>query len=75
MGGYVESILKIFYLLKSMLAKCIVFAVANSVLEIKHDIANSLLDSLIMVTACSDYSNHVNDKLHFPFVFCAALDV
>lgn len=63
------------YMLRSMAARPIVFAMANPDPEISYEEAKSSRDDVIFATGRSDYPNQVNNVLGFPFIFRGALDV
>jgi malate dehydrogenase (oxaloacetate-decarboxylating)(NADP+) len=63
------------YMLRSMSAKPVVFALSNPDPEIRPELAHATRSDLIMATGRSDYPNQVNNVLGFPFIFRGALDV
>jgi len=74
LGLSTAGVLKPEYLLK-MAPNPIVFALANPVPEIMYTEAMATRPDLIMGTGRSDFPNHVNNVLGFPYVFRGALDV
>ncbi len=62
-------------MLRSMADNPVVFAMANPDPEISYPDAIEARDDVIMATGRSDYPNHVNNVLGFPFIFRGALDV
>src|SRR5205814_2602717 len=59
----------------SMAAKPIIFAMANPDPEITAEEVAEVRDDAIMATGRSDYPNHDNNVLGFPYIFRGALDV
>ena len=62
-------------MIKSMAKNPIVFAMANPDPEISWEDATAVRKDLIMATGRSDFPNHVNNVLGFPYIFRGALDV
>ena len=62
-------------MIKSMAKKPIVFAMANPAPEITPEDAREARSDVIIATGRSDYPNHVNNVLGFPYIFRGALDV
>jgi malate dehydrogenase (oxaloacetate-decarboxylating)(NADP+) len=62
-------------MLKGMVARPIVFALANPDPEITPEDARGARSDAIVATGRSDYPNQVNNVLGFPSVFRGALDV
>ncbi len=58
-----------------MAANPLIMALANPTPEITPELVKSVRDDAIMGTGRSDYPNHVNNVLCFPFIFRGALDV
>ena len=61
--------------LKSMKEKPIIFALANPQPEISPAVAKATWPDSIVATGWPDFPNQVNDKLVFPFIYWAVLDV
>jgi malate dehydrogenase (oxaloacetate-decarboxylating)(NADP+) len=58
------------------MAPCpIIFALANPTPEILPDAVRAVAPDAIIATGRSDFPNHVNNVLCFPFIFRGALDV
>ena len=62
-------------MLLSMAADPVVFAMANPDPEISYPLAMATRSDVVMATGRSDYPNHINNVLGFPFIFRGALDV
>ena len=62
-------------MVRKMAANPIIFAMANPDPEITPDEARAARGDVIIATGRSDYPNHVNNVLGFPFIFRGALDV
>ncbi|MFH1653733.1 MAG: malic enzyme-like NAD(P)-binding protein [Pseudomonadota bacterium] len=62
-------------MIESMVARPIVFALANPVQEILPEEILKVRSDAIIATGGSDYPNQVNNVLGFPFIFRGALDV
>jgi malate dehydrogenase (oxaloacetate-decarboxylating)(NADP+) len=62
-------------MVKSMAPQPIIFAMANPDPEIRPDQVKAVRKDAIIATGRSDYPNHVNNVLGFPFIFRGALDV
>ncbi len=62
-------------MVKVMAQDPIIFAMANPDPEIKPELAREARKDVIIATGRSDYVNHVNNVLGFPFIFRGALDV
>jgi malate dehydrogenase (oxaloacetate-decarboxylating)(NADP+) len=62
-------------MVKSMAQDPIIFAMANPDPEIRPELAREARKDVIIATGRSDYVNHVNNVLGFPFIFRGALDV
>jgi len=58
-----------------MADKPIIFAMANPDPEITPEEARAVSPHAIIATGRSDYPNHVNNVLGFPYIFRGALDV
>ena len=61
-------------MVRSMADVPIVFALANPTPEISYEEALLLIGDLIL-QACSDYPNQINNVIGFPYIFRGALDV
>jgi malate dehydrogenase (oxaloacetate-decarboxylating)(NADP+) len=61
-------------MVKKMAAKPIIMALANPNPEIDPAEANAVRPDVIMATGRTDYPNHVNNVLCFPYIFRGALD-
>jgi malate dehydrogenase (oxaloacetate-decarboxylating)(NADP+) len=61
-------------MIKSLALHPLVFAMANPSPEISPELAKSVRDDVIIATGSSDYPNHINNVMCFPFLFRAALD-
>src|SRR5215475_5482033 len=62
-------------MVRSMADKPIIFAMANPDPEITPEDAKAVRSDVIVATGRSDYPNHVNNVLGFPYIFRGALDV
>lgn len=62
-------------MVRSMNAKCVVFALANPTPEISYEDAMAARQDIIVATGRSDTPNQVNNVLGFPFIFRGAMDV
>ncbi|MBI1744187.1 NADP-dependent malic enzyme [Candidatus Acetothermia bacterium] len=62
-------------MVRSMVKKPIIFAMANPTPEISYEEAKAARADAIVATGRSDYPNQVNNVLGFPFIFRGALDV
>ena len=62
-------------MVRSMADKPIIFAMANPDPEITAEEVAAVRDDAIMATGRSDYPNHINNVLGFPYIFRGALDV
>jgi len=63
------------YMVKSMAADPVIFAMANPDPEIAPEDVFAVRDDAIMATGRSDYPNQINNVLGFPYIFRGALDV
>jgi malate dehydrogenase (oxaloacetate-decarboxylating)(NADP+) len=61
-------------MVKKMVAKPIVFALANPNPEIDPAEARAVRSDIIMATGRTDYPNQINNVLCFPYIFRGALD-
>jgi malate dehydrogenase (oxaloacetate-decarboxylating)(NADP+) len=62
-------------MLKDMAPNPLILALSNPVPEIMPEIAREERPDAMICTGRSDYANHVNNVLCFPFIFRGALDV
>src|SRR3546814_708377 len=62
-------------MVKAMVERPIIMALANPVPEIMPEDAKAARDDAIIATGRSDYPNQVNNVLCFPYIFRGALDV
>ena len=62
-------------MVKRMVARPIVFALANPTPEILPELIKDVRPDAIIATGRSDYPNQVNNALCFPYLFRGALDV
>ncbi len=69
-GGLVTS-----EMVRTMVARPILFAMANPDPEILPEAVHAVSPDAIVATGRSDYPNQVNNVLGFPFLFRGALDV
>jgi malate dehydrogenase (oxaloacetate-decarboxylating)(NADP+) len=61
-------------MVKSMVDKPLIFALANPNPEINPEDVKAVRDDAIMATGRTDYPNQVNNVLCFPYIFRGALD-
>ena len=62
-------------MVKSMNEKPVIFALANPEPEILPEEVKSVRTDAVIATGRSDYPNQISDKIIFPFIFRAALDL
>ena len=62
-------------MVESMVARPVVFALANPYPEIEPDQVKAVRPDAIIATGRSDFPNQVNNALCFPYIFRGALDV
>ena len=62
-------------MVRSMANDPIVFALANPEPEITYEAAMECRPDVLMSTGRSDYPNHINNVIGFPYIFRGALDV
>jgi malate dehydrogenase (oxaloacetate-decarboxylating)(NADP+) len=62
-------------MVKTMVPKPIIMALANPEPEIRPELAREASPDAIIATGRSDYPNQVNNVLCFPYIFRGALDV
>ena len=62
-------------MVKSMVKKPLILALANPIPEIDPEVARKAAPHAMICTGRSDYPNQVNNVLCFPYIFRGALDV